>query len=102
MTDKTNARIARDPRFQTIARRRNTLAWTLFIITMILYFGLIMTATLAPAVLGQPVSAGSTISIGWPIGAVVIVLPWLFTIFYINRANADSEEMARVVNEVTR
>lgn len=102
MTDPINARIARDPRFQAIASRRTRLAWTLFGLTMVLYFGLILTATLAPAVLGQPLTPGGTTSIGWPIAAVVIVVPWLFTIFYIRHANADSRAMARVVEEVTK
>ncbi|MGQ3673380.1 DUF485 domain-containing protein [Xanthobacter sp. TB0136] len=102
MTDTINARIARDPRFQAIASRRNRLAWTLFAITMVLYFGLMLTATLAPAILGQPISAGGTTSIGWPLGAAVIIIPWLLTILYVNRANVDSRDMAEVVEEVTK
>lgn len=100
MIHGANANIARDPRFHEVASRRNRLAWTLFGITMVLYFGLILTATLHPATLAAPMIPGGTTSVGWLIGAVVIVIPWLFTIIYVRRANADGREMTRIVNEV--
>ncbi len=93
------ADIARDPRFQEVASRRNRLAWALFAVTMALYFGLILTAALAPAILAEPIVAGGTTAIGWPIGAIAILVPWLLTILYVRRANADGREMTRIVNE---
>lgn len=100
MTNGPNAIIARDPRFQEVAARRNRLAWTLFAITMILYFGLVLTATLNPGALARPITPGGTTAIGWPIGAAVIIVPWLLTIVYVRRANADGREMNRIVDEV--
>ena len=100
MINGPNATIARDPRFHEVANRRNRLAWTLFAITMSLYCGVILTATLNPAALAAPISPGSTTAIGWPIGAAAIVIPWLLTILYVRRANADGREMTRIVNEV--
>lgn len=94
--------IERDPRFHEVANRRNRLAWTLFTITMVIYFGLILTATLNPAALARPISPGSTTSIGWPLGVLAIVIPWLMTLLYVRRANADSREMTRIVNEVLK
>lgn len=100
MSHGTNAAIAADPRFREIASRRSRLAWTLFALTMILYFGIILTATLHPAALATPITPGGTTAIGWPVGAAVIVVPWLFTILYVRRANADGREMTRIVKEV--
>ncbi len=91
--------IARDPRFHEVAARRNRLAWTLFGITMVLYFGLILTATLRPAALASPMSSGGTTTIGWLVGAFVILVPWTLTILYVRRANADGREMAEIVRE---
>lgn len=56
MKDTTSDRIGSDPRFKEVAERRNRLAWTLFAITMTLYFGLILTATLNPSALTTPIS----------------------------------------------
>ncbi len=100
MINGPNAEIARDPRFREVAGRRNRLAWTLFAVTMILYFALILTATLNPAALAAPITPGGTTAIGWPIGAFVIIVPWLLTIVYVRRANSDGREMTKIVNEV--
>lgn len=94
--------IERDPRFHIVANRRNRLAWTLFAITMVLYFGLMLTATLNPAALSRPWAPGSTTTIGWLIGALVIIIPWILTIVYIRRATADGREMTRIVNEALK
>lgn len=99
MSNEVTARIKRHPRFHAVADRRNRLAWVLFGITMVLYFGLILTAVLNPTALSTPISVGGTTSIGWPIGALVIIIPWILTIFYVRRANADSREMTRIVKE---
>ncbi len=100
MTNGPNAEIARDPRFREVAARRNRLAWTLFAVTMVLYFGLILTATLNPSALAAPITPGGTTAVGWPIGALVIVIPWILTIVYVRRANSDGREMTKIVNEV--
>lgn len=100
MAHGTNAHIARDPRFQEVASRRNRLAWTLFAITMVLYFGLILTATLHPSALAAPITPGGSTAIGWPVGVIVIVVPWLLTLIYVRRANADSREMTTIVKQV--
>jgi len=99
MTDTTTERIKADPRFREIADRRNRLAWTLFAITMVLYFGLILTATFAPAVLSAPIAAGSPVTLGWPIGAAVIIFPWLLTIYYVRQTNAEGRAMSTIVTE---
>lgn len=102
MSHSENERIARDPRFQKVANGRNRLAWTLFAITMLFYFSLVLTAAFNPDALARPFSEGSTMTIGWPIGALVIIIPWLFTIYYVRRANADGREMNRIVQEVLK
>ncbi|MGE3287735.1 MAG: DUF485 domain-containing protein [Pseudonocardia sp.] len=102
MSQEASSRIARDPRFTALADRRNRLAWTLFGITMVIYFGLVLVATFAPAVLAIPVSPGGTVSIGWPLGALTIIVPWLLTIYYVRRANAEGREMAAIVEEASR
>ena len=100
MTDDISDRIRQNPRFQEVADRRNRLAWTLFAITMVMFFGLILTATFAPGALTRPITPGGSLSIGWPIGAAAVIVPWLLTLFYVHRANADSRSMTQIVNEV--
>lgn len=101
MPEDATVRIARDPRFTALAERRNRLAWTLFAATMVIYFALVLTATLSPATLAAPLGGG-TVSVGWPLGALAIVVPWVLTVLYVRRANADAREMAVIVAEAQR
>lgn len=102
MSEGFTSKIMQNPRFHAVADRRNRLAWLLFGITMILYFSLILTAVLNPTALARPLWEGATATIGWPIGALVIIIPWLLTILYVRRAGADSREMSQIVNEVLK
>ncbi|PJN95861.1 DUF485 domain-containing protein [Amaricoccus sp. HAR-UPW-R2A-40] len=99
MTDPTTERIKADPRFRAIADRRNRLAWTLFGITMALYFSLILTATFNPAALSVPLYPGAAVTVGWPIGAATIIIPWLLTIYYVRQANSESQALSTIVSE---
>ena len=69
--------------------RRARLAWWLFALVVVLYFGLMNVAAFAPRLLGTPLGEGMVVSIGWPIGAAIILIGWLSTGFYVWRANTD-------------
>jgi cation/acetate symporter len=53
-----------------------------------------------PGLLATPLGPGRVTTIAWPIGAAVIVIPWLLTIVYVRRANADSVAMGNIVRKV--
>lgn len=99
MSDPACDRIRLSPEFTEIAERRSRLALMLFGITMIMYFSLVFTATFNPKLLATPMSPGAVTSVGWLIGAAVVIIPWLFTILYVWRANADSRAMSHIVKE---
>ncbi|MNT91162.1 Inner membrane protein YjcH [compost metagenome] len=41
----------------------------------------------------MPVSGQSSITVGWPIGVVMIVGGWLLTGLYVRRANGDLDRL---------
>jgi len=82
------ARVERDPEFHALHQRRSRFAWTLSAIMAALYFGFILTVAFAPHVLATPI-AGSTTTIGIPIGIGVIVAAFVLTGLYVRRANTD-------------
>ena len=102
MSESVYAAIRANPRFQNLARRRARLTWALFGVTVTIFFGLILVAAFHPALLTVPLTAGSTTTIGWPIGAAVIVCSWLLTVFFVGRMNAESETIRQIITEATR
>ena len=61
--------------------------------------GRILVIAFKPEVFATPISSGSVISIGIPIGAGIILMSWLMTGIYIRRANTDFDEMTKQIQE---
>jgi uncharacterized membrane protein (DUF485 family) len=97
MNDPISAKIRANPRFQDLARRRTHMAWLLFGVTMTLFFGLILVVAFSPGLLATPIGPGRDTSIGWPIGAALIVFSWLLTAFYVRSANAETENTRQII-----
>jgi uncharacterized membrane protein (DUF485 family) len=90
------------PRFKELVARRNRLAWSLTIIVLVVYYTYILVIAFDPTVFGTPISSDSVITIGIPIGAGIILMCWLLTGLYANRANKVFDEITEeVVREVT-
>ncbi len=87
------ARIAADPRYRQLVRRRSRFTWTLTGIMLVVYFGYILLIAFDKTFLAQPVSSGSATSLGIPIGLGVILIAIVLTGLYVRRANRDFDPM---------
>lgn len=86
-------RIGANPKFHQLVRMRSRLSWSMFFIVITLYYLLMVTVAFNPAALSAVTGEGSVVTIGWPLGAAVIVLSWLLTGLYIYRANNTLEAL---------
>jgi uncharacterized membrane protein (DUF485 family) len=91
------ARIAADPRYRELVRRRSRFTWALTAIMLIVYFGYILLIAFDKTFLAQPVSSGSATSLGIPIGLGVILIAIVLTGLYVRRANRDFDPMLEAV-----
>jgi len=89
--------IRRDPHFQTLVRRRMRFALVLTAATLIIYFGYIAVVAFAPQWLG--VSVGGGMTLGIPIGLLVIVAAFVLTALYVHRANTEYDALTRQILE---
>ncbi len=85
--------IGTNPKFRQLVRMRSSLSWTMFFIVISMYYLLMITVAFNPTALSGVISEGSVVTIGWPLGAAVIVLSWLLTGLYIYRANNTIEPL---------
>ena len=90
------ARIAADPRYQELARRRARFTWTLTAIMLVIFFGYILLIAFAGDFLAQPIGDGTT-TIGIPIGVGVILAGIVLTWVYVRRANRDFDPIVREI-----
>jgi|OM-RGC.v1.027941046 Predicted membrane protein len=82
-----SARIAADPAFVALQKSRSRFAWSLAGIVLVAYFSFILIIAFVPQVFGRVVGDFETLTLGIPIGLVIIVLCFLLTGVYVRRAN---------------
>ena len=84
-----------DPQFHQLIARRGRLSVWLSALVLSAYYGFMAVVAFAPSWLGQPLFAGSTLTVGIPIGALLIVGSWLLTGWYVSRANGEFDRMTQ-------
>ncbi len=87
-------RIAADPRYIALVRRRRRLSWALTAIILIAYFGFILAVAFAKPLLARPIGAGVT-SLGIPLAIGVILLGFVLTAIYVSHANRHFDAALR-------
>jgi uncharacterized membrane protein (DUF485 family) len=90
--------IERSPAFQELVSRRTSFGWTLSGLVFVLYFGFILLVAFAPKFLGTPMGSG-VMTIGIPIGLLVIVSAFVLTGLYVRRANSEYDALVRRIVE---
>jgi uncharacterized membrane protein (DUF485 family) len=97
MSELATSRIESNPKYRELVRARDTLAWTLTILVLIIYFGFILLVAFAPGFLTRPIAAGSVIPLGIPIGVGVILASVILTSIYVTRANNTFDPLIRQI-----
>ncbi len=98
-TDEALERLAEDPRYRRLVRRRFRLALILTGLMLCAYFGFILLVAFAKPFLARSLWGGAT-SVGIPIGLGVIVFAIGLTWVYVRAANRHFDgEVAAIVAE---
>lgn len=88
-----HSRIRQHPRFGELVGRRARLALVLSALVLIPYYSFMMVVAFKPELLRQSLGEGVTATVGWPVGAALIVGSWLLTGLYVRRANGEFDQI---------
>ena len=92
-------RLADDPRYRQLVRRRGALGAALTVMMLIAYFGFVLLVAFAKPFLAGSLAGGAT-SVGIPVGLGVILFAIALTGVYVRRANREFDgEVAQLVAE---
>lgn len=101
MNESIYQKIEDNPRFKELVRKRSRFSWTLSIITLVLYVSFIFLIAFDPSWLGTPISEGSYITRGIPVGVGLIIISFVLTGIYVLRANGEYDRLtAEILQEV--
>ncbi len=95
-------RLAEDPRYRRLVRRRGRLGLVLTAIMLVAYLGFVLLVAFDKPLLARSLTGGAT-SLGIPLGLGVILLAIALTGLYVYRANREFDaEVAAIVAEARR
>ena len=95
--------IIKNPKYQALVSTRARFATLLTAIVLVTYYAFMLVVAFEPSWLGAPISEGGSISIGWPIGAALVIGYWILTGIYVRRANNEFEALSQaLVKEVSQ
>jgi len=89
--------ISGDSRLQELARARRRVASVLTVLMIVVYFGFIALIAFDKPLLARRVMPG--LSLGILLGALVIVVSWLFTWYYVRWANAHYDTALQAISK---
>ncbi len=95
MSGSITEKVRANPKFQELKSKRARFAWTLAALVLGTYYTFMMVVAFAPKSLIGKIGEGWTLSIAFPIVAVIIVGSWILTGVYIRRANGEFEALTR-------
>jgi uncharacterized membrane protein (DUF485 family) len=91
--------ITAHPRYRELIGARKRFAWTLTAIILFIYYGFILVIAFAPQWLGSPVAAGMTMTVGIPVGILIILSAFILTGIYVARANGQFDRLTKEIQE---
>jgi uncharacterized membrane protein (DUF485 family) len=99
MKQHTVDAITAHPRYRELIRARKRFAWTLTAAILIIYYGFILVIAFEPAWLAIPVAEGWTMTVGMPVGILIILGAFILTGIYVARANGQFDRLTKEIQE---
>jgi uncharacterized membrane protein (DUF485 family) len=100
MNDTTYKRIEQNPKFKQLVAKRGRFAWLLASIMLGAYLAFILVIAFDPHLFAIPLRPGGVVTWGIPLGVGIIVLAFVLTGVYVQRANGQFDRMTQeILNE---
>lgn len=95
------SKVRANPKFAELVHKRNSLALTLTILMLVVYFGFILLVGYAKPFLATPLGAG-LMTVGVPLGVGVIIAAFILTGIYVTKANKEFDALTAQIVEETK
>ncbi len=92
-------KVKNNPKYHELVSKRSRFAWILSIIMLVIYYAFILVIAFSPQSLGVKVSESSVITVGIPIGLLIIISAFVLTSIYVWRANTEFDNLTNQIKE---
>ena len=95
---ETVRKIRNNPSYKELVEKRSSFSWKMAIAILVVYYAFILTIAFVPQVLGTPIGDG-VMTIGIPIGIVIILFSFIMAGIYTVRANGEFDNLSNKVKD---
>jgi uncharacterized membrane protein (DUF485 family) len=90
--------IKANPKYQELLEKRSSFALKLTIAMLVMYYAFILVIAFDKELLGASLSGGVT-TVGIPVGIAIIVISFVLTGIYTNRANGEYDDLTNAIKK---
>lgn len=93
-------RIQKSPKYKELVTKRESFALKLSIAMLVIYYSFVLVIAFMPDLFGIPISG--VITLGIPIGLFVIIVSFVLTGIYVQRANSEYDSIIQELHQEFR
>ncbi|MDD2816616.1 MAG: DUF485 domain-containing protein [Thiotrichaceae bacterium] len=93
------SKVKQHPKYRELLAKRTVFSWILTFIMCAIYYGFILLVAFRKDVLKTPIADNSIITVGIPLGVLVILSAFILTGIYTWRANGTFDELTREIKK---
>ena len=91
-------KIKSNPKYQELVSKRNSFSLKLSIFVLTMFYAYILVIAFDKEILATKIGDG-VMTVAFPIGAAIIIISFITTLIYVNRANNEFEDLTNEIKD---
>ncbi|NCD11626.1 MAG: DUF485 domain-containing protein [Epsilonproteobacteria bacterium] len=101
MSQNIYDKVKTNPKYAELVQKRSRFAWKLAIVMLVVYYAFILVIAFSPNLFAIRIGEGVT-TLGIPVGIGVILIAFILTGIYTQRANGEFDDLTTQIKEDVR
>lgn len=93
------SKIENHPKYKELISKRTRFGWTLAVIMLVIYYGFILIIAFDPKLFATKLSEDAVMTLGMPVGVLVILSAFILTGIYVVRANGEFDSLTQQIKD---
>lgn len=91
-------KIKSNPKYQELVSKRNSFSLKLSIFVLTMFYAYILVIAFDKEILATKIGDG-VMTVAFPVGAAIIIISFITTLIYVNRANNEFEDLTNEIKD---
>ena len=91
-------KIKSNPKYQELVSKRNSFSLKLSLFVLVMFYAYIVVIAFDKELLATKIGEG-VMTVAFPVGAAIIIISFITTLIYVNRANNEFEDLTNQIKE---